>query len=222
MHPSLVILDPIVIRFSQQPQRLCLHFLFFWRRSLSSAFHLVVHQPWNEETNTCPLTYNPFVFDKIGSRADANIHQALACRYTLQMISTRLSKNGPMVTFASTHFSLMKGLARKVWRQCVLVFCAVCDLRPPRRLLHGYETHRRATTFPPEEIFVKSLSTDPSASRNTFSVSTITDGYVRAGSRSSYLPLRRPDCTSSRLRAEENDRPVTKLIAIPAARPQEP
>ena len=57
--------------------------------------------------------------------------------------------------------------------------------------------------------------TGPSASRNTFSVSTITDGYARAGSYSSCLPLSRPDCTLSRLRAEEYDRPVTQSIATP-------
>ena len=39
---------------------------------------------------------------------------------TLQIFSTRLSKNGPMVT--STHFYLVKRLARKMWRLCVLVF----------------------------------------------------------------------------------------------------
>ena len=38
---------------------------------------------------------------------------------------------------------------------------------------------------------------------------------ARAGSRSSYLPLRRPDCTLSRLRADEYDRPVTQSIATP-------
>ena len=44
---------------------------------------------------------------------------------TLQIISARLSKNGPMVTFASDtspHIYLVKGLARNEWRQCVLVF----------------------------------------------------------------------------------------------------
>ena len=55
-----------------------------------------------------------------------------------------------------------------------------------------------------------------SASRITFSVSTtITDGNARIGSRSSFLPLRWPDCTLSRLRAEEHDRPVTQSIATP-------
>ena len=63
---------------------------------------------------------------------------------------------------------------------------------------------KRAITFPPKaDFFVESLSSGPSASRNTFPVSTITDGYARIGSRSSCLPRRRPGYTLSRLRAEE-------------------
>ena len=46
---------------------------------------------------------------------------------TFQMISALMAKNGPMATFAgyfssSTHFDLVKRLAQKAWRQCVLVF----------------------------------------------------------------------------------------------------
>ena len=41
------------------------------------------------------------------------------------------------------------------------------------------------------------------------------DSYARAGSRSSYQCLRRPDCTLSRLRAEECDGPVNQSIATP-------
>ena len=62
VHPSLLIHNPIVTRFSQWPQRLCLHLLFFLGSSPSSAFYLVVHQPCNDETNTCLLTYNRFFF----------------------------------------------------------------------------------------------------------------------------------------------------------------
>ena len=80
-----------------------------------------------------------------------------------------------------------------------------------RRLVRGAPRGEHLSTR--SRLFVESLSTGPSASRNTFSVSTITDGYARAGSRSSYLPLRRPHCTLSRLRAEEYDRPVTQSIA---------
>ena len=52
--------------------------------------------------------------------------------------------------------------------------------RTQPNMRHGYETHPRAITFPPEAgFFVEPLSTSPCASRNTFSVSTITDGYAR-------------------------------------------
>ena len=51
---------------------------------------------------------------------------------------------------------------------------------------------------------------------HTFSVSTITDGNARIGGAAApFLPLRRSDCTLSRLRAEEYDRPVTQSIATP-------
>ena len=93
---------------------------------------------------------------------------------------------------------------------------AAYDLRAPRRRT-GTVTRRTQGRSPfriEADFLVESLSTGPSASR-TLSVSTITDGYARAGSRSSYLPSRRPDCTSSRLRAEEYDRSVTQSIATP-------
>ena len=38
---------------------------------------------------------------------------------------------------------------------------------------------------------------------------------LKVGSRGSYLPLRGPDCTLSRFRAEEYDQPVTQSIATP-------
>ena len=78
-------------------------------------------------------------------------------------------------------------------------FSIACDLWAPRGLLHGYAAHPRAITFPPRSrLFVESISSGLSASRNTFSVSA------------PFLPLRWPDCTLSRLRAEEYDRPVTQ------------
>ena len=90
MHPSLVIHNPIVIRFSQLPQRLCLHILFFLRSILSSAFYLVVHQHCNEETNTCVLTYKPvFSIVKLAlGRMPINIHKEFACRYPSNNIYT--------------------------------------------------------------------------------------------------------------------------------------
>ena len=47
------------------------------------------------------------------------------------------------------------------------------------------------------------------------SVSTITDGNAQAGAAAHFPPLRWPDCTLSRLRAEEYDRPVTQSTATP-------
>ena len=76
-----------------------------------------------------------------------------------------------------------------------------------------FEAHLGANTFPPEAdtLLWCHISSGPSASRNTFSVSTITDGNARIKGRSTLSY--RPDCTSSRLRAEEYDRPVTQSIA---------
>ena len=58
-----------------------------------------------------------------------------------------------------------------------------CDLRAPHWLTRPvFEAHPGATTFPHEANSLWShLSTGPSASRNTFSVSTITDGNPRIG-----------------------------------------
>ena len=67
----------------------------------------------------------------------------------------------------------------------------------------------RAITFPTHHALLASgprASWGPSASRNTLSVSTITDGNARRGGAAApFLPLRWPDCTLSRLRAEEYD-----------------
>ena len=95
--------------------------------SHSSAFYVVVHQPCDEETNTCLLTYNQFLFNKIGTRRDSNIHKAFAYRYLSSNIYTGVEEwtHGYFCLgyfSSSTHFYLVKGLARKVWRQCVLVF----------------------------------------------------------------------------------------------------
>ena len=112
--------------FLQLPQHSCLHFLFFLGSGLSSAFYLVVHQPCNEETDTCLLTYNPFLLCKIGTWANANLHKAFACKYPSDNIYTIFEEwtHGYCCLgyfSSSTHFYLVKGLAPKVWRLCVLV-----------------------------------------------------------------------------------------------------
>ena len=67
-----------------------------------------------------------FCVIKIGTRADANIHKAFACKYLSNNIYTVVEgwTHGYFCLgyfSSSTHFHLVKGLARKVWRQCVLV-----------------------------------------------------------------------------------------------------
>ena len=64
-----------------------------------------------------------------------------------------------------------------------------CDLRAPRQLLLGLEAHPGAITLPSTYGLITTSSTDPSASRNTFSVSTITDGNARVGGRSTLSTL---------------------------------
>ena len=77
--------------------------------------------------------------------------------------------------------------------------------------------HPGATTFPPVCAFM-AIRVHPLPAI-CFSVPTITDGYTRT--RQGYTitqPLRKPDCTLSRLfalLAEEYDRPVTQSIATP-------
>ena len=54
----------------------------------------------------------------------------------------------------------------------------------------GFRGAPQANTFPPEADSLWShFSTCPSASRNTFSVSTITDGNARIGGRSTFPAL---------------------------------
>ena len=110
-----------------------------------------------------------------------------------------------------TNFHLVKKLAREVWLQCVLVFGPLAIFG----LLAGFCTVTRRTQgrspFPTTKQTLRGVTLHGS----TFSVSTITDGNARAGSRRPYLPLRWPDCTLSRLRAEEYDRPVTQPVATP-------
>ena len=49
-----------------------------------------------------------------------------------------------------------------------------------------FEAHPGANTFPSVCGLTTTSFTDPSASRNTISVSTITDGNARVGSRSTF------------------------------------
>ena len=55
----------------------------------------------------------------------------------------------------------------------------------------AFEAHPGANTFPPEadSLLWSHISSGPSASRSTFSVSTITDGNARIGGRSTFPAL---------------------------------
>ena len=102
---------------------------------------------------------------------------------SLQIISTRLSKNGPMVTFCLEYLHTLlpcEGAGSEGVAAVCSGFCAACDLRAPRRLLHGYET-QGDITFPPEadSSWSHSQRAHPLPA-NTFLVPTITDGYARA------------------------------------------
>ena len=125
MHLNLVIHNPTEIQSSPKPQHSC---LFFLGCSSVSGFYLVVHQPCDAETRTCLQPYNPFHFIEL-ALGRLPIFTRRSRAGTSQIISARLSKNGPLVTFASdtcssTHFYLVKGLARKVWRHVCSGFCA--------------------------------------------------------------------------------------------------
>ena len=96
---------------------------------------------------------------------------------------------------------------------------AACDLRAPGPHTADIQAHPGAITFPPEGSVNAPISTAHPLPAESFSVPTITDSYARARwpQHLITLPLRRPDCTLSRLPAipEEHDRPVTQSIAIP-------
>ena len=122
MFPSLARRNPIVVQFSQRPQHFCRRFLFLCGNDSSfSAFCLVVRQPFDAGTNTCPRLYIPFLFCKIDIREDANIHKANSCKYLSNRICTAVDEwhHGYFCLryfFSSAHFDLVSLMAQKVWR----------------------------------------------------------------------------------------------------------
>ena len=125
---------PLWYAFRDSHNAFVFTFSSFWEVAFVSAFCFVAHQFCYEETNTCLPPYNPFLFHRIGTRADANIHKEFACRYPSNNICTVVEQwiHGYLCLgcFSSpTHFYFVKGLARKVIRQCVLVFAHDLGLR---------------------------------------------------------------------------------------------
>ena len=96
---------------------------------------------------------------------------------------------------------------------------AACDLRAPGPHTADIQAHPGTITFPPEGSVNALISTAHPLPADPFSVPTITDSYARARwpQHLITLPLRRPDCTLSRLSAiaDEYHWPVTQSTAIP-------
>ena len=76
MLPSLARRNSIVVHLSQQLQHFYRRFLFFCgNSSLSLGFFVrFVHQSYDAETNIYHRICTPFLFCKIDTREDANIH----------------------------------------------------------------------------------------------------------------------------------------------------
>ena len=72
-----------------------------------------------------------------------------------------------------------------------------------------FEAHPGANTFPPVSLRAHPLPATP------FQCPRSRTATLGEGAAATYLPLRLSDCTLSRLRAEEYDRPVTQSIATP-------
>ena len=99
----------------------------------------------------------------------------------------------------------------QIFFEAILVRIA-CDLRAPRQLLLGFEAHPEAITFPPVGallVLTARHNVPIGFPQHLFSVHD--HGRLRSSWEPQLLP--RPDCISSRLRAEEYDRPVTQSIA---------
>ena len=95
----------------------CLGYSISLATSLS-ALYFVVHQPCDAETDTCLQPYNPCHFFIELAIERMPIFSRRSRASTFQIISLLLPRNFS----SSTLFDLVKRLAQKVWRQCVLVF----------------------------------------------------------------------------------------------------
>ena len=125
---SCVTQHPIVAHFSQSPQQSCHRFLFlFGNSSLALSFLFGCSSTlWCGKRHLSPFL-QPFLFCRICTRADANIHKAFVCKYSSNNIYTVVGEwhHGYLCLgyFSSpTQFDLVTRMAQKGWRQCDLVF----------------------------------------------------------------------------------------------------
>ena len=128
MLPSFARHNPSEIQFSQEHS--CRRSLFFCgNSSLSLAFCLVLHQPYDAGTNIYPGLCSPLLFCEIDTREDANVHKAIACKYLSNNICTVVEEwtHGYLCLgcfSSSTLFDLVTRMAQKVWRHLWSGFCA--------------------------------------------------------------------------------------------------
>ena len=97
---------------------------------LKALFRLFIWLFFNllmrEQTLVSSLTTR-FIFNRIGTRADANIHKAISCKYISNSICTVVEESYQSDFclwrfFSSTHFEIVSLMAQKVWRLWVQVF----------------------------------------------------------------------------------------------------
>ena len=60
------------------------------------AFYLVVRQPCDAGTDTCPLLYSPILFYGIDIGEEANTHKAILCKYILSNLCTAVERTSKM------------------------------------------------------------------------------------------------------------------------------
>ena len=92
-------------------------------------------------------------------------------------------------------------------------FLRLCSSGSSRLSPSGSEAHPGANTFPSVCGLTTTSFTDHPLPATPFQCPRSQTATLGEGAAATHLPLRWPDCTLSRLRAEEYDRPVTQSIA---------
>ena len=147
--------------FSQQPQRSCRRFLFFFGRgivALLSVFVWLFIDLMMREQTRIPGFASRFCFIKL-TLGRMPIFTRRSHASTCQLMSARSSKNGTNGTFclgyfsSSTHSDLVKRMALEVWRHRDLVFGTIVTLMLDTALVSfrtlAFFFHLSQVPFPP-------------------------------------------------------------------------
>ena len=107
-------------------EKSCRRFHFFLGSTFFGFAWLFINLV-NAETDTGLQPYEQFHFYGISTRTNASVHMTFAYKYLSNDICTIVEEWTHRYFclgyfFSSTHFDLVTRVARKVWRQCVLVF----------------------------------------------------------------------------------------------------